>query len=625
MQHRFTRRAPRGHSSALDKDHRQRRLRRMLGVATVVTVAAVVAAGAFGVTGSNTITTIAGNGTQGFSGDGGPATSAQLRTPGEGIAVDGAGNVYFSDTGNSRVRKVTPGGTISTFAGTGGGGAIGDGGLATSARIDTPLGLAVDGLGNVYIADAGPGSGARVRKVNPAGIITTYAGTSASSFSGDGGPATAAALYAPRGLALDGQGNLYIADMYNQRIRKVDSSGTITTFAGTSQGFSGDGGPATSAKLAYPEQVTTDGSGNVYIADTSNRRVRKVSPSGTITTFAGSGGGPLGDGGPATSATLSYPKGLEVDDQGNLYIADWSNYRVRKVDTGGTITTVVGTGSGGFQGDGGPAGSATVFGPVALALDGLGNLYIADSGNYRLRKVLNTEVPPQSIAFAALANKTYGDPDFTVSATASSGLPVSFTASGNCSVSGTTVHITGAGSCTITASQPGGAGYPAATSESRTFAIAKASQTITFAALANKKLGDPDFTVSASASSRLAVAFAASGRCTVTGARIHLTGAGTCTVTASQAGNANYNAAPALARSFSIGPIPQRCKVPNVVGKSLARAKALIKQRHCLTGTVTKAYSRKRKNVVIGQSRRPGRLMPANSKINLTISRGRRR
>ena len=609
------------------EDHHRSRGRLRFGwvVGAVAAAAVVLTAGAFAVTGSNTITTIAGTGVQGFSGDGGPATSAQLRTPGEGVAVDGAGNVYFSDTSNRRVRKVTPGGTISTFAGTGVGGPIGDNGLATSARIDSPMGLAADGLGNVYIADF---AGARVRKVNPAGIITTYAGTGASSFSGDGGPATAAALYAPRGLSLDGQGNLYIADMYNHRIRKVDSSGTITTFAGTSQGFSGDGGPATSAQLAYPEQVTTDGSGNVYIADTSNRRVRKVSPSGTITTFAGSGGGGLGDGGLATSAYLSYPKGLAVDDQGNLYIADWSNYRVRKVDTGGTITTVVGTGNGGFNGDGGPAGSATVFGPVGLALDGQGNLYIADSGNYRVRKVLNTEAAAQSIAFAALANRTFGDPDFTVSATASSGLPVTFAASGNCTVGGTTVHITGAGSCTITASQPGGGGYPAATSVSRSLAIGKASQTITFTTLANKTYGAPDFALSATASSGLAISFAASGGCTVSGSTVHITSPGSCTITASQPGNASYNAAAAASRTFSIASRltpPARCRVPNVVGKRLGAAKLAIRRSHCQTGKVAYAYSRKRnKGIVVSQSRRPGRVLPANSKINLGVSRGRR-
>jgi sugar lactone lactonase YvrE len=590
---------------------------RLVGV-VVGAVAAVVAAGAFAVTGSNTITTVAGTGVQGFSGDGGPATSAQLNNT-QGVAVDGQGNLYIADFATHRVRKVDTGGTITTFAGTTGG-FSGDGGPATSAQLNGPTGVAVDGQGNIYIADF---NNARVRKVSPNGIITTFAGTGVPGLSGDGGPATAARLYAPKGLAADGQGNLYIVDQYNHRVRKVDSGGTITTFAGTSAGFSGDGGPATSARLMYPDWVAADANGDVYITD-GNRRVRKVS-GGTITTFAG--GGQLGDGGPATSAWLGHPLGLAVDGQGNVYIADSLDYRVRKVDTGGTITTVAGTGAGGFHGDGGPAASATVFAPTGLALDGGGNLYIADKANYRVRKVLNTEVAAQSIAFAALANRTYGDPDFTVSATASSGLPVSFAASGNCTVGGTTVHITGAGSCTITASQPGGGGYPAATSVSRTFAIAKAGQTISFAALGGKRVGAPDFTVRASASSGLAVTFSARGRCTVSGARVHLTGAGSCTITASQVGNANWNAAPSVSRTFSIARrAAVRCRVPNAVGRTLARAKALLRQRRCRTGKVTRAYSRtRRRGVVIGQGRRPGRVLPANSRINLVVSRGRRR
>ena len=245
----------------------------------------------------------------------------------------------------------------------------------------------------------------------------------------------------------------------------------------------------------------------------------------------------------------------------------------------------------------------------------------AISGSTLLTVGLNA----QSISFTALANKTYGDPDLTVSATASSGLPVSFTAGGNCTVSGATVHITGAGSCTITASQPGNTSYAPAPSVSRTFAIAKASQTITFLPLANKKLGDPDFTVRASASSGLAVSFAAFGKCTVSGARVHLTAVGSCTITASQAGNANHNAAPAVSRTFSITR-KLKCKVPRVISKQLAAARSMINRGHCLTGKVTRVYSRaRRKGVVIGQSRRPGQVLPANSKINLVVSRGRRR
>jgi PASTA domain/Regulator of chromosome condensation (RCC1) repeat len=229
----------------------------------------------------------------------------------------------------------------------------------------------------------------------------------------------------------------------------------------------------------------------------------------------------------------------------------------------------------------------------------------------------------QTITFGALANKTYGDPDFSVSATASSGLAVSFAASGNCTVSGATVHLTGAGSCTVTASQAGNVNYNPAPDVSRTFAVAKAGQTITFGALPKRRYGAPDFRVSATASSGLAVSFAASGRCTVRAARVHLTGVGSCTVTASQSGDANYNAAPNVSRTFSIARAP--CRVPKVVGKRVASAKRTIAQRQCRTGKVGYAYSRKRKKgIVVSQSRPPGKVLPARSKINLIVSRGRR-
>ena len=328
-----------------------------------------------------TITTFAGTDNEGFSGDGGKATSARL-TP-NGVAVDGQGNVYIADytTRTSRVRKVSRSGTITTFAGTGKPGFSVDGGPATSAQLRTPDGVAVDGKGNVYIADS---EDQRVRKVSPGGTITTIAGTGEWGFSGDGGPATSARLYNPYGVAVDRKGNVYIADSEDQRVRKVSRSGTITTFAGTGKpGFSGDGGPATSAKLSWPHGVAVDGKGNVYIAD--RRRVRKVSASGTITTFAG-GGSSLGDGGPATSARLS-PAGVAVDRKGNVYIADNGNNRVRRVSPGGTITTFAGTGKEGFSGDGGPATSARLYLPAGVAVDRKGNVYIADKYNYRVRKV----------------------------------------------------------------------------------------------------------------------------------------------------------------------------------------------------------------------------------------------
>jgi hypothetical protein len=330
-----------------------------------------------------TITTVAGNGNYGFSGDGGPATSASLFGPAR-VAVDASGNVYIADTTNERIRKVS-GGIITTAAGYGAsyaGGFSGDGGPAPNASLNGPSGVVVDSTGNLYIADTSNG---RIRKVS-GGAIATVAGNGDYRYAGDGGPAASAALNAPAGVAIDAAGNLYIADQSNNRIRKV-SGRTITTVAGSGAGgFSGDGGPATSASLNFPTGVAIDAAGNLYIADQSNQRIRKVS-GGTITTVAGNGNtGFSGDGGPATSASLAFPIGVAVDAAGILYIADSADSRVRKV-SGGTITTVAGNGNGVFSGDGGPATSASVHYPVGVAVDSVGNLYIADVLNQRIRKV----------------------------------------------------------------------------------------------------------------------------------------------------------------------------------------------------------------------------------------------
>jgi uncharacterized protein (TIGR03437 family) len=345
------------------------------------------------VTPDGIISTVAGNGTNGFSGDGGPAINAELSLSDYGaVAVDAAGNLYIADEGNNRIRKVTPGGIISTVAGNGAAGYSGDGGLAASGALNlsnsayaTYAGIALDAAGNLFIADT---FNNRIRMVTPAGIISTVAGTGAYGYSGDGGPAAKAALRYPNGVTVDASGDLFIADTFNNRIREITPGGIISTVAGSANGYSGDGGLATSAELDSPTDVVVDTAGNLLIADSVNDRIRKVTAGGVISTFVGIGSVRFGgDGGPATSAALNYPSGAAVDTAGDLFIVDYLNNRVRKVTPGGIISTVAGNGTAGHSGDGSPAVGAELFFPISVALDSSGNLYIADSVNDRIRMV----------------------------------------------------------------------------------------------------------------------------------------------------------------------------------------------------------------------------------------------
>jgi sugar lactone lactonase YvrE len=350
------------------------------------------------------INTFAGNAANYYGGDGGPATAGLLYQP-TGIAVDAAGNKYIADHLNNRIRMVSATGIITTIAGNSIIGYGGDGGPATAAQLNAPYGVAVDASGNVYFADMYNDC---VRMINASGTITSVAGSFfTGGYSGDGGPATAAGLYNPVAVAIDASGNLYIADQGNEVIRKVDASGTITTFAGSSGGYSGDGGPATDAQLNNPAGVAVDASGNVYIADEFNARIRKVNAAGIITTIAGNGTlGFSGDSGPATLAELYEPAGVSIDATGNMYIADMINNRIRKVNTMGIITTAGGDGISGFAGDGGAAIAAKMYFPSAVTTDATGNIFIADESNNRIREI-NTSGIISTIAGSGVA--AYGD------------------------------------------------------------------------------------------------------------------------------------------------------------------------------------------------------------------------
>jgi len=316
------------------------------------------------------VTTLAGSGTAG-SADG-TGTAAQFSGP-RGVAVDSSGNVYVADTLNNRIRKITPEGVVSTLAGSTSGFADATG---TAAKFDRPQGVAVDSSGNVYVADY---SNNRIRKITSAGVVTTLAGDRAE---GDAnGTGTAARFHSPSGVAVDSSGNVYVADRSNHRIRKITPEGVVSTLAGTATPGHVDT-RGTEAKFNFPERVAVDSSGNVYVADTNNHRIRKITPEGEVTTLAGSTRG-FADGA-GTKAWFDEPIGVAVDSSGNVYVADSYNHRIRKITPAGVATTLAGSTADSADGTG---TAAKFHSPIGVAVDSSGNVHVADSNNHRIRKI----------------------------------------------------------------------------------------------------------------------------------------------------------------------------------------------------------------------------------------------
>lgn len=493
--------------------------------------------------------TLAGSVTNSGSTDG-ISNTARFYNPWSPV-MDNAGNLYVADAWNSTIRKITTNGLVSTLAGQVGVGGSTDG-VGTNATFNNPFGLAIDSSNNLYVADT---ANFTIRKITPSGAVSTLAGSAGNSGSTNG-TGTSAQFNFPVGVTVDTNGNVYVAEGSNEDIRKITPSGVVTTLAGLAGTYGTADGTGSAARFNWPSSLTIDANGNLFVADNGNSTIRKVTPAGVVTTiagFPGSGGAADGTG---NVARFYNPNGLVVDTAGNIYVADTGNNVIRKVTQAGVVTTLAGLSGSPGSADG--IGSVVRFNsPTGVALDNSGNLYITDAQNKTIRATQPLTTPVnQFITFTPLPNHSAGDAPFTLSATSSSGLPVYLNVlSGPASLDTNNVlTILGGGTVTVVAWQPGNSNYNAATPVLQSFNVSQIPQTITFGSLSQQKVGDAPFSLYATSDSGLPTSFSVSGPAVLNGNILTLTGWGTVTVTASQSGNASYMAATNVVQSFFVVP-----------------------------------------------------------------------
>jgi len=517
------------------------------GQTTNVTLAASSTTGSIIGSDPRAYSTFAGLATNSGSADG-IGSAARFYRPWS-LAVDKGGNIYVADSWNGLIRKISPSGVVTTLAGKAGVSGYADG-QGSNAMFNNPVGIAVDSNNNIFVADF---MNSAIRKITPDGTVSTFAGLAGSNDSVDA-TGSAARFYFPAGIAVDLNGNVYVADSVNQTIRKITPNQVVTTLAGFPRSYGSVDATGSAARFHNPGDVAVDSSGNVYVADNENQTIRKVTPDGVVTTLAGypkSGGTADGTG---TTARFKYPSGVALDAIGNIYVADTGNNVIRKVTQSGVVTTLAGQSGNIGNADG--IGSMVRFNdPSDVVVDSAGNLFIADAMNLTIRTTQSTgKKYDQTIAFGNLPDKYINDQPFSLNAVASSALPITFSiVSGPATLNGSIVTLMGAGIVTVRASQAGDVYFNAAVNCDRSFTVTKLAQTISFGPLSPQKVGDAPFPLSASSSSGLPVSYSlVSGPAVLSGNIVTLTGGGTVVVRASQGGDAIYAVAANVEQSFDV-------------------------------------------------------------------------